>query len=147
VDLGLNIAVAAGGDNRDACDYSPGSSDKVITVGSSTIDDERSSSSNHGKCVDVFAPGINIISTWTGSRTATNTISGTSMAASHVSGLIAYFLSLEPDNSSEYFINSLTPKELKDKIINLATKNILKNIPVDTPNLLVFNNYTRDDFL
>jgi len=141
VDLGLNFAVAAGNDNRDACDFSPAASQNAITVGATTITDDRAWFSNHGPCVDVFAPGQNILSTWIGSRTATNTISGTSMASPHVAGLIAYFLSLEPEDSSEFFSAALTPKELKNKIINLSNKNKLTNIPSNTRNLLVYNGY------
>jgi len=139
VDVGLNFAVAAGNDNRDACDYSPAAAENAITVGASTIEDERAWFSNHGPCVDVFGPGKDILSTWKGSKTATNIISGTSMASPHVAGLIAYFLSLEPESSSEFFSTSLTPKQLKDKIIRLSTKNILEKIPSNTPNLLIFN--------
>jgi len=143
VDLGLNFAVAAGNDNRDACDYSPAASQNAITVGASTIEDDRAWFSNHGPCVDVFAPGKDILSTWIGSRTATNTISGTSMASPHVAGLIAYFLSLEPEKSSEFFSTALTPKELKNKIINLSNKNKLDMVPSNTPNLLVYNNFSE----
>jgi cerevisin len=81
------------------------------------------------------------LSAWIGSSTATNIISGTSMASPHVAGLIAYFLSLEPDSSSEFFSTSLTPKQLKDKIINLSTKDVLSKIQKDTKNLLIFNNF------
>ncbi|RIA98704.1 serine protease [Glomus cerebriforme] len=139
VSVGLNFAVAAGNDNRDACNYSPAAAEDAITVGASTIEDERAWFSNYGKCVDVFGPGKDILSAWIGSRTATNVISGTSMASPHVAGLIAYFLSLEADNSSEYYSTLLTPKELKDKIIKVATKDALIKIPSDTPNLLIYN--------
>jgi len=141
VDVGLNFAVAAGNDNRDACDFSPAAAENAITVGASTIEDERAWFSNHGTCVDVFAPGKDILSTWIGSNSATNTISGTSMASPHVAGLIAYFLSLEPEVTSEFFSTSLTPKELKNKIINFASKNKLDKIPSNTPNLLVYNGF------
>ena len=96
VDAGLHFAVAAGNDNRDACNYSPAAAEKPITVGASTLVDERASFSNWGKCVDVFGPGLNILSTWVGSDTATNTISGTSMATPHTAGLLAYLLSIYP---------------------------------------------------
>jgi len=99
VDAGLHFAVAAGNDNRDACDYSPAGAEKAVTVGASTIGDERAYFSNFGPCVDVFAPGLNILSTWTGSEDARNTISGTSMASPHTAGLIAYFLSLYPSDT------------------------------------------------
>jgi len=135
VDEGIHFAVAAGNDNRDACDYSPASAENAITVGASTIEDERAWFSNHGKCVDVFAPGKDIQSIWIGSNVATNTISGTSMASPHVAGLAAYYLSLVPDNST------ITPKELKNLILEKSTSGKLEKIPKDTPNLLIFNDY------
>lgn len=58
VDDGLHFAVAAGNDNKDACAYSPAASVNAITVGASTIADERAYFSNHGKCVDILAPGL-----------------------------------------------------------------------------------------
>ena len=96
VDTGLHFAVAAGNDNSDACNYSPAAAEKAITVGASTLADERAYFSNWGKCIDVFGPGLNILSTWIGSSSATNTISGTSMASPHTAGLLAYFLSIYP---------------------------------------------------
>ena len=68
-----------GNDNRDACNYSPAAAENAVTVGASTLGDERAYFSNYGKCVDVFAPGQDITSTWIGSTNAINTISGTSM--------------------------------------------------------------------
>ncbi|KAJ7025899.1 serine-type endopeptidase [Mycena alexandri] len=109
VDSGLHFAVAAGNDNRDACSYSPAAAEKAVTVGASTLGDERAYFSNYGACVDVFAPGLNILSTWTGSPTATNTISGTSMASPHTAGLLAYLLSIYPhkqfDPELDYFVD------------------------------------------
>ena len=96
VDGGLHMAVAAGNDNRDACSYSPAAAEKAVTVGASTVADERAYFSNYGSCVDIFAPGLNILSTWIGSDHATNSISGTSMASPHTAGLLAYLLSLYP---------------------------------------------------
>jgi cerevisin len=96
VKKGLHFAVAAGNDNRDACSYSPAAAENAITVGASTIGDDRAYFSNFGKCVDIFAPGLNILSTWNGSPRATNKISGTSMATPHIAGLTAYYLSLYP---------------------------------------------------
>ncbi|GJJ08431.1 hypothetical protein Clacol_002647 [Clathrus columnatus] len=97
---GMHFAVAAGNDNKDACNYSPAAAKDAVTVGASTMSDTRAYFSNYGKCVDVFAPGLNILSTWIGSRRATNTISGTSMASPHVAGLIAYILSLAPEDKA-----------------------------------------------
>jgi cerevisin len=81
-------------DNKDACNYSPAASKYAVTVGASTVLDERAYFSNHGKCVDVFAPGLNILSTWNGGNETSNTISGTSMASPHICGLLAYLLSI-----------------------------------------------------
>jgi len=95
-ETGLFFAVAAGNDNRDACTFSPAAAAGPITVGATAISDKRAYFSNHGKCVDVFAPGLNILSTWNSGNRSTNSISGTSMASPHICGLGAYFLSLYP---------------------------------------------------
>ena len=88
-----------GNDNRDACDYSPAAAEQAVTVGASTLGDARAYFSNFGECVDIFAPGLNILSTWIGGTTATNTISGTSMASPHIAGLLAYLLSIYPSKT------------------------------------------------
>ena len=122
-DAGLHFAVAAGNDNRDACNYSPAAAEKPITVGACTLADERASFSNYGKCVDVFGPGLNILSTWIGSDTATNTISGTSMATPHTVGLLAYLLSIYPSaNFNPTFDKS-------DELISLASE--ITQTPLD----------------
>jgi cerevisin len=79
VEAGVHFAVAAGNDNQDACKYSPAAAKNAITVLATTINDERAWFSNWGKCVDIGAPGHLILSAWIGSKTANNTISGTSM--------------------------------------------------------------------
>ncbi|KIL60482.1 hypothetical protein M378DRAFT_130625 [Amanita muscaria Koide BX008] len=96
VDAGLHFAVAAGNDNKDACNYSPAAAANAVTVGASTLGDERAYFSNWGSCVDVFAPGLNILSTYKGSPQATASLSGTSMASPHTAGLLAYLLSIYP---------------------------------------------------
>ncbi|CAO3618435.1 unnamed protein product [Cunninghamella echinulata] len=137
VESGVVFAVAAGNDNADACNSSPASAELAITVGASTISDDRAYFSNYGKCVDTFAPGLNIQSIWRGSKYATNTISGTSMASPHVAGLAAYLLSQTDGGAS--------PKEIKDKILSLATKGALNNVGKDSPNSLIFNGYEPQD--
>ncbi|CAI4038409.1 hypothetical protein SMKI_05G0180 [Saccharomyces mikatae IFO 1815] len=147
VEAGIHFAVAAGNENQDACNTSPASADKAITVGASTLSDDRAYFSNWGKCVDVFAPGLNILSTYIGSDEATATLSGTSMASPHVAGLLTYFLSLQPGSDSEFFElgqDSLTPQQLKKKLIHYSTKDILFDIPEDTPNFLIYNGGGQD---
>jgi len=148
VDAGIHFAVAAGNDNADSCNYSPAAAEKAVTVGASTLLDERAYFSNFGKCNDIFAPGLNIQSTWIGSKHAINTISGTSMASPHIAGLLAYLLSLQPSKDSGYAIADITPKKLKANIIAIASKNKLSDVPSDTTNILAWNgggssNYTE----
>jgi aqualysin 1 len=83
---GVTYGVAAGNSNANACFYSPARAGPALTVGSTTSTDARSSFSNFGTCVDIFAPGSSITSAWYTSTTATNTISGTSMATPHLVG-------------------------------------------------------------
>jgi len=139
VDAGIHFAVAAGNDNADACNYSPASATKAVTVGASTLGDERAYFSNWGKCTDIFAPGLNIQSTWTGSKYAVKTISGTSMASPHIAGLLAYLLSLQPAKDSSYAVAEITPKKLKDDLISIGTVGALSDIPSSTPNILAWN--------
>jgi cerevisin len=115
VDSGLHFAVAAGNDNKDACNYSPAAAEKAVTVGASTLFDERAYFSNFGSCVDVFAPGLNILSTWIGSHSAVNTISGTSMASPHTAGMLAYLLSLYPSASFNPETNEFVPNPLSEQ--------------------------------
>jgi cerevisin len=187
VKRGLHFAVAAGNDNKDACNYSPAAAQEAVTVGASTLSDERAYFSNTGACVDVFAPGLNILSTWIGSRYATNKISGTSMASPHTAGMIAYLLGIYPSKSfdpllgaeelitplpltSYSFVHSvlpswitsflpsaqvveemiaptkrpasLTPTQMKKALLALSSEGLLADVGKESPNLLIFNNYT-----
>lgn len=135
VDAGIHFAVAAGNDNADSCNYSPAAAEKAVTVGASTLADERAYFSNYGKCNDIFAPGLNILSTWIGSKYAVNTISGTSMASPHIAGLLAYFLSLQPASDSAFAVAEITPKKLKDNLIAIGTQGALTDVPSDTTNV------------
>ncbi|KFZ01232.1 hypothetical protein V500_00851 [Pseudogymnoascus sp. VKM F-4518 (FW-2643)] len=148
VKAGIHFAVAAGNDNADSCNYSPAAADLAVTVGASTLTDSRAYFSNYGKCNDIFAPGLNILSTWIGSKYAVNTISGTSMASPHIAGLLAYYLSLQPAADSAYAVAEITPKQLKDNLLSIATVGALSDVPSTTKNLLAWNgggssNYTE----
>ncbi len=121
VDAGMHFAVAAGNDNKDACNNSPAAAEKAVTVGASTLGDERAYFSNHGSCVDVFAPGLNILSTYIGSSSAVTTMSGTSMASPHTAGLLAYLLSLYP---SVTFNPSVAPDLASMKTHSLSSASI-----------------------
>ena len=90
IEAGVHFAVAAGNSNADACRFSPAAVEKAVTVGASTSGDQRAYFSNIGKCVDIFAPGLDITGAWIGSTSAEKTISGTSMASPHVAGI--YFI-------------------------------------------------------
>lgn len=139
VAVGIHFAVAAGNDNADSCNYSPASAADAITVGASALDDSRAYFSNYGKCNDIFAPGLSIISTWIGSKYAVNTISGTSMASPHIAGLLAYYLSLQPSADSAYAVAEITPKKMKENILSIATVGALSDVPSDTKNVLAWN--------
>ena len=100
VAAGVVYGVAAGNSSADACNSSPSSEPSAITVGATDINDVFASFSNFGTCVDINAPGVNITSAWIGSNTATNTISGTSMATPHVVGTIALYLQVNPASTA-----------------------------------------------
>jgi cerevisin len=146
VDAGIHFAVAAGNDNADSCNYSPAAAENAVTVGASTLGDERAYFSNYGKCNDIFAPGLNILSTWIGDKYAVNTISGTSMASPHIAGLLAYMLSLQPSKDSAYAVADITPKELKGHIMSIATEGALSDVPSDTANILAWNGGGEGNF-
>jgi subtilisin family serine protease len=127
---GLTFVVSAGNENNDACDKSPASTPQAITVGSiRPTTDQRSSFSNYGVCVDVFAPGSSIVSASHNSDTGTAVFNGTSMSAPHVSGIVARFLQNNPN---------ATPAQVENSIINSATNGVVIDPGVGSPNRLAF---------
>ncbi|MFG1880931.1 S8 family serine peptidase [Micromonospora sp. NPDC049102] len=127
---GVTYGLAAGNDNgANACNVSPARTTEAITVGSTTSSDARSSFSNIGTCLDIFAPGSSITSSWYTSNTATNTISGTSMATPHVVGAAALVASANP---------SWTPAQVRNQLVSNATPNVITNAGSGSPNLLLY---------
>ncbi len=124
---GVFVAVAAGNDNADACGFSPAGASGVFTVASSTNTDAKSSFSSWGSCVEAYAPGSAIKSTWL--LGGTNTISGTSMASPHVAGVAVLYKSTFGDASQSTVANW---------IISNATTGVITGNPAGTPNRLLF---------
>jgi subtilisin family serine protease len=126
---GVVYAIAAGNSNRDACKFSPARVPDAITVGATTSTDARASYSNYGTCLDLFAPGSSITSAWNTSNTATNTISGTSMATPHVAGVAALYLEG----------HSGTPQKVRDAIVAAASSGVVTSAGRGSPNLLLYS--------
>jgi subtilisin family serine protease len=126
---GVFMAVAAGNSNANACNYSPASAANATSVASSTSSDAKSSFSNYGSCVHVYAPGSSITSAWHTSTTATNTISGTSMASPHVAGVAALYKATNTGASSS---------TVRSWITSNATTGVISGNPSGTPNRLLY---------
>ena len=125
---GYVMVVAAGNSNADACSSSPARVSKAITVAATDDTDTRASYSNYGSCVDIFAPGSQINSSWIGSNTATKVLNGTSMATPHVVGVVAEMLQSTP---------TATPQTISNNLLNQASSNVVKN-PSGSPNRLLY---------
>ncbi|MBT2401546.1 S8 family peptidase [Streptomyces sp. ISL-100] len=130
---GVSYAVAAGNGNilgwpANACNSSPARVPEAITVGATDSSDRRASFSNYGTCLDLFAPGVSVTSAWKDSDTATNTISGTSMAAPHTAGVAALYVSANP---------TATPAQVRDALVNNATPNKVQDPRTGSPNRLL----------
>ena len=133
---GVSYAVAAGNGNifgfaQDACKSSPARVTEAMTIGATDKTDRKASFSNYGNCVDWFAPGVGITSAWKTSDTATNTISGTSMAAPHTAGVAALYLQANP---------TALPASVRDALYATTTKGIVTSSKT-TNNHLLYTNY------
>jgi subtilisin family serine protease len=126
---GITYAVAAGNDSSNASNYSPARVAEAITVGSTTSSDARSSFSNYGSVLDIFAPGSSITSSWNTSDSATNTISGTSMATPHVAGAAALYLATN---------KTATPAQVSAGLTSAATTGVVTNPGTGSPNRLLY---------
>ena len=131
VSAGVFAGVAAGNENQDACNVSPARAANAFTVGATTSTDSRASYSNYGGCLNIFAPGSSITSAWYTSSTATNTISGTSMATPHVVGVAAQMLQYAP---------SATPSQVANTLLSDATTNVVSSA-AGSPNRLLFTDW------
>ncbi|MEV0426314.1 S8 family peptidase [Micromonospora sp. NPDC050495] len=129
ISSGVTYGIAAGNSSANACNSSPARVASAITVGATTSTDARASYSNYGSCVDIFAPGSSITSAWRTSDTATNTISGTSMATPHVVGAAALVLGANP---------SYTPAQVASYLTTNATTGKVTNPGSGSPNRLLF---------
>lgn len=128
ISSGITFVVAAGNDGKDACAGSPASVPQAVTVGATDAEDRRAGFSNHGRCVDLSAPGVSVVSAWKGSTTATARSSGTSMAAPHVAGVAAL---IRADGTGK------TPKQVAAALTRAAVPDRITGLPAGTPNLLL----------
>jgi hypothetical protein len=129
VNKGVTVVAAAGNAKADACDRSPARVPAALTVAASDSSDRQASFSNYGRCVDLYAPGVSITSAWKGSDSDSASLSGTSMAAPHVTGAAAAILSVSP---------ALSPAEVGASILAKAEPGKIVGATSGTPNLLLY---------
>ncbi|HYO58207.1 S8 family serine peptidase [Archangium sp.] len=137
INAGVTYVVAANNFNSDACLRSPSRVLEAITVGATDSNDQRASFSSWGTCVDLFAPGVSIVSASNGSDTATATLSGTSMATPHVTGAVARYLHLDRVS---------TPATIQSLINGNATLNRVGNPGTGSPNRLLYTGFIGERF-
>ncbi len=125
----ITVVVAAGNSNDDAQYYSPARAPTAITVGSTTSTDARSSFSNYGSTVDIFAPGSSVLSAWHTSNTASNTLNGTSMASPHVAGAAAVYLGLN---------TGATPAQVASALTSVSTTDAVTSAGSGSPDRLLY---------
>ena len=130
---GVLAVVAAGNENQLASNRSPARSAEVLCVASIASNDARSSFSNHGAAVDIFAAGSSIVSTYYRSDTDTATLSGTSMASPHVAGLVSYLRGVEGASSAA---------SVRQRVLDLATRGRVTDTQ-NSVNLLAYNGNGR----
>lgn len=126
-DIGVFVTVSSGNANVDTDLFTPARVPQVCTVGATDRNDRRGDFSNFGPLVDVLAPGVDVTSAWIGLTTATNTITGTSMACPHVAGVGAYLLGME---------GSRNGAQLCSRIQELSTKDVISNLKGEQNRLL-----------
>jgi subtilisin family serine protease len=134
---GITFAVASGNGNtggvrQNACNYSPARVASALTVGATNSSDQAASFSNYGTCVDLLAPGVQILSSWYTGDTAGAYLDGTSMASPHVAGVAALYLQSNPGASAA---------TVSSAIIGNSTSGVVSNVGTGTPNRLLFTNY------
>jgi subtilisin family serine protease len=127
MDAGVSYVVSAGNAARDACYSSPSSAANAITVGASENTDAMSGYSNRGPCIDLFAPGSQILSATNFDDASMMTATGTSMAAPHVAGIVALYLQANP---------SATPAQVTAAVLGSATAGVMGGLSIGSPNLL-----------
>lgn len=128
VKSGITVVVAAGNENQDACNVSPASAPEAITVGATSKINDFAGFSNFGKCVNILAPGVDILSTSPGGKS--RTLSGTSMATPHTVGVVALILNENP---------TLVPNAVKKFLLQRCSKDVISGVKPETPNCMLYS--------